>query len=39
MRFKDKLGLPLGGTQFKGNLHSHTNNSDGCLTPEQAAEA
>ena len=39
MRFKDKLGLPLGGTQFKGNLHSHTTNSDGCLTPEQAAEA
>ena len=25
------------GSWYKGNLHSHTTNSDGRLTPEQSA--
>lgn len=36
MRFKDVLGLPAQGNQYKGNLHSHTVCSDGHLTPEEA---
>ena len=38
MRFENMRGLPHGGRQFKGNLHSHTTNSDGMLTPAQAVE-
>ncbi|MCD8083458.1 MAG: PHP domain-containing protein [Clostridiales bacterium] len=38
MRVKDQIGLPLHGFSYKGNLHSHTVNSDGCLTPEQSVE-
>ncbi|MFR5601766.1 MAG: PHP domain-containing protein [Lachnospiraceae bacterium] len=38
MNFKDQTGLPLHSRQFKGNLHCHTTNSDGCLTPEQVVE-
>lgn len=33
---KERWGLPPTGRQFKGNLHSHTTNSDGHLTPEEA---
>ncbi len=32
----NKIGLPQNKNQYKGNLHSHTTNSDGCLTPEEA---
>ena len=32
---KDCFGGP--GQWYKGNLHSHTTNSDGHLTPAQAA--
>lgn len=35
---KDKLGLPENCNQYKGNLHSHTINSDGHLTPYESAE-
>ena len=37
MLFQDIEGLPQGLRQFKGNLHSHTVHSDGCLTPAQSA--
>ena len=33
---KDQLGLPLGLNRYKGNLHSHTTNSDGRLAPAAA---
>ena len=36
MRFQDHEGLPRTGRQYKGNLHSHTTNSDGHLTPEES---
>ena len=36
MMFADQRGLPEQGTAYKGNLHSHTTNSDGRLTPEQS---
>ena len=32
-------GLTYKGNWLKGNLHSHTTNSDGTLTPEQSAKA
>ncbi len=35
--FQNQLGLPETGRQYKGNLHSHTTNSDGHLTPDEAA--
>lgn len=38
MPVKNQLGLPVKGRQYKGNLHSHTTNSDGHLTPAQAVE-
>ena len=37
--FADQMGLPEGLPHFKGNLHSHTVNSDGRWTPEQAVAA
>lgn len=36
MIFEDKRGLPEHGNAYKGNLHSHTTNSDGHLTPERS---
>lgn len=33
---KDQEGFSESGNWYKGNLHSHTVNSDGNLTPEQA---
>ena len=36
MRFQNQEGLPKEGRQYKGNLHSHTTNSDGHLTPEES---
>ena len=36
MRFENQRGLPETGNRYKGNLHSHTTNSDGHLTPEQS---
>lgn len=38
MKFYDREGLPARGSQYKGNLHSHTTQSDGHLSPEQAVE-
>ncbi|MEL7566898.1 MAG: PHP domain-containing protein [Dehalobacterium sp.] len=38
MVFEDQQGLPENCRQYKGNLHSHTVNSDGCLMPEQSVE-
>ena len=34
--FSDTSGLPTGGVRLKGNLHAHTTNSDGALTPEES---
>lgn len=34
--FKNITILPENGQYYKGNLHSHTTNSDGHLTPEEA---
>ena len=31
-------GFTEGGNWYKGNLHSHTVNSDGCLTPEESVK-
>ena len=39
MAFTDRTCLPEGLPRYKGNLHSHTTNSDGHLTPEQAVAA
>lgn len=39
MAFHDQTCLPEGLPHYKGNLHSHTTNSDGHLTPEQAVAA
>ena len=39
MAFCDRVCLPEALPRFKGNLHSHTTNSDGCLTPEQSVAA
>lgn len=33
---KDQSGFTREGNWYKGNLHSHTTNSDGKLTPEEA---
>ena len=30
---------PGGGRLFRGNLHTHSNKSDGCMSPEQVCEA
>lgn len=30
--------LPLTGKWYKGNLHCHTTNSDGSLTPGQVVD-
>jgi hypothetical protein len=38
MYFHDRVLIDENLRQFKGNLHSHTVNSDGCLTPAQSAE-
>lgn len=35
---KDILGFSKDGYWYKGNLHSHTTNSDGIYTPDQAVE-
>ena len=35
--FKTITSFPENGQFYKGNLHSHTTNSDGHLTPEEAA--
>lgn len=37
--FKDCMGFCNEGKFYKGNLHSHTTNSDGIFTPQQAVEA
>lgn len=34
--FKTITSFPENGQFYKGNLHSHTTNSDGHLTPEEA---
>ena len=34
----DAQGFTQEGNWYKGNLHSHTVNSDGCLTPEESVE-
>ena len=39
MPFSDQVFLAPGGNRFKGNLHSHTTNSDGLLTPEESVAA
>lgn len=36
MAFADQTALPEGMPRYKGNLHSHTVNSDGHWTPEQS---
>lgn len=36
MIYKDWKGFDLSGKWFKGNLHSHTTNSDGHLRPEES---
>lgn len=36
-KLKDMAGI-TNGTQYKGNLHSHTTTSDGHLTPEQSVQ-
>lgn len=33
---KNRNGFSETGNWYKGNLHSHTTNSDGCLTPEES---
>lgn len=38
MNTKDIVGIPEARKQFAGNLHSHTVNSDGHLTPEEAVD-
>lgn len=37
MYFENQLGLPSQSQFYKGNLHSHTTVSDGCLSPKEAA--
>ena len=39
MAFANQTALSHDLPRYKGNLHSHTVNSDGCWTPEQAAVA
>ena len=39
MPFSDQTFLAPGGNRYKGNLHSHTTNSDGCLTPAESVAA
>jgi len=36
MDMNNQQGFSGIGHWYKGNLHSHTTNSDGCLTPEQS---
>lgn len=36
MNTKDMIGIAEGRPQFAGNLHSHTVNSDGHLTPDES---
>lgn len=36
MGLKDQEGFSTAGSWYKGNLHSHTTNSDGMLTPEES---
>lgn len=38
MEKREKM-FPEGGNWYKGNLHSHTTNSDGKLTPAQSVQA
>lgn len=38
MIFENENGLPVGLSVYKGNLHSHTTNSDGHLNPKESAE-
>ena len=38
MAFPNQTVLPEGLPRFKGNLHSHTTNSDGHWTPERAVQ-
>jgi len=37
MLFQDQAGFPAGAHWYRGNLHSHTVNSDGKLTPAESA--
>ena len=39
MSFSDRELLPRDLPRFRGNLHSHTTNSDGTLTPAEAVAA
>lgn len=39
MPFHDQVLLAPGGNRYKGNLHSHTTNSDGLLTPAESVAA
>lgn len=41
MKDTEKISIPgftSDGKWYKGNLHSHTTNSDGCLTPEESVK-
>ena len=38
MGIKDQEGFISTGNWYKGNLHSHTTNSDGMLTPQQSVQ-
>lgn len=39
MSFRDQTCLPVDLPRYKGNLHSHTTNSDGLLTPADSVAA
>lgn len=39
MSFSDRELLPRDLPRFRGNLHSHTTNSDGCLAPAESVAA
>lgn len=38
MSFQDQQGFSKMGNWYKGNLHSHTVNSDGMLTPDESVQ-
>ena len=39
MSFRDQTCLPVDLPRYRGNLHSHTTNSDGLLTPAESVAA
>lgn len=38
MRYRDQIGLITGQNTYRGNLHSHTVQSDGHLTPAESVQ-